>query len=215
MRTYEPQPGDIAACYGRDPLSLLITLGTYWPLSPPGLRLGPSHVAIMAPGTGLAPGMLWYESTTMSPRKCLFRGEVEGRAARGPQCHWPADRISDYTQRGGKVVVYRLSRHDALSSPESYRLQSMFLDMMAEDQDYDMRGAATAGLRGTRWLLDQFGKHNRDVYCSDAIAYTLIRLGRLADGNSNKYTPGRLLRVLVRNARYTRHCVIDRSGVHS
>lgn len=209
LQFYAPQPGDIAACYGRDPLSLLITLGTYWPLSPSGLRFGPSHVAIMAPGSGMIEGPLWYESTTMSPRKCLFRSEQ----VRGAQCHVPVDRISDYTQRGGRVVIYRLSRHDSLAPHEASRLQSMLLDMMVEEYDYDLRGAATAGLRGTRWLLNQFGKHNRDLYCSDKIAYLLMRLGRLTPGNSNKYTPGRLLRVLVRNAVYTRHCVISKAGI--
>lgn len=212
MRTYEPQPGDIAACYGRDPLSLVIRIGTYWPLSPPGLRLGPSHVALMAPGPpSRGHEQLWYESTTMCNRECLMQGE----AVSGVQVHRWADRAADYTSRGSRVVIYRLVPGETLAAEDAHRLKLMLMDLVAAQIDYDYRGALTSGTWLCKWIGNQLGRYTGSLFCSDQIAMLLMRLNRLRRGNPNYYTPAGLLRELVRNGVYHHHCVIDRSGVHS
>jgi hypothetical protein len=212
MQGYHPQSGDIAACYGRDLSSLAIRARTYWPLSPSGLRLGPSHVAILAPGPSIhGPEPLWYESTTMCSRDCLMRGEPVS----GVQVHDWGDRASDYTSRRGRVVIYRLSPGESLTEQEQRQLQLMLVDMIADQIEYDMRGALTSGTVVWKWLSNQFGRHVGSLFCSDKIALLLMRLSRLKRGNTNYYTPAGLLRELVRNGVYQRHCVIDRRGVRA
>lgn len=212
MRKYAAQHGDIAACYGRDLMSLTIRAGTYWPLSPPDLRLGPSHVALLAPGPPVhGPEPLWYESTTMCNRECLMRGE----SVSGVQAHRWSDRASDYTSRGGRVVIYRLVPGEQLQAAEAHRLKLMLIDLLAEQVEYDYRGAMASGTRLCKWIGNQFGRYSADLFCSDKIAMLLMRLSRLRRGNPNYYTPAGLLRELVRNGVYTRHCVIDRSGVRA
>lgn len=204
MQGYVPQSGDIAACYARDWSSRLISLGTYWPLSPTGLRVGPSHVALIAPRrTYGVSELFWYESTTKCPRECLIAGEKVS----GVQVHKIEDRISDYVDNGGKVAIYR-SRRD-LSTEQSFDLEQMLLEQMTARVIYDMGGALSSGTRGLRWLLNQCAACNSDLFCSDQIADLLMEIGKLQRGNSNSYTPGRLLRVLVRQNTYYRLQVIQ------
>jgi hypothetical protein len=204
MPQYQPQPGDIAACYGRDLQSLIIRLGTYWPLSPPGTRLGPSHVAIMAPRYDDTDHQYWFESTTTCGRKCLAAGQLVD----GVQVHEWQGRVGDYTARGGKVVIYRLSPSDTLSVDQVNHLRGMLLDQLMDGVRYDMTGAISSGARLTRWILNQVGVSQQRLFCSDQIAALLMRLNKLNRGNPNSYTPGRLLRVLVRHGVYRRHLEI-------
>mgnify|MGYP006200327081 CR=1 FL=1 len=66
--------GDVVACYGTDLVSRCITYLTAWPLAPRGLRLAPSHVAVIVPWDGHN-RLAWAESTTLTGHTCLARGE--------------------------------------------------------------------------------------------------------------------------------------------
>lgn len=198
---YVPQAGDIAACYGRDLQSRIISLGTYWPLSPPGLRFGPSHVAIMAPYWANQ-NLFWFESTTKCQRECLWSGSPVD----GVQMHDINDRVSDYQSGGGRVDIYRLSV--PLRDHQSAILTDLLMDQLRRGVRYDMRGAVSSGARITRYLLNQFGVSNQRLFCSDQLSVLLMELGKLRRTNPNGFTPGRLLRELVRNGVYWRHATL-------
>ena len=116
------QPGDLAACYGGDLTSRVISWGTFSLWAPPRLRLPPSHVAIIVQDGNSAP--LWVESTTLAPRPCRIRGCLTN----GVQAHDPHLRIDDYISGGGRIDLYRLTPIDTLSNSETSLLSRILLD---------------------------------------------------------------------------------------
>lgn len=197
------EPGDIAACYGTGLLDRLIRLETGSLFGPPGLKLGPSHVAIMAATRSLNRNrksqIVWCESTTLCSHPCLLR---EQRVS-GVQVHRPEDRIRDYTADGARVEIYRLCEFDRLMAPEVKQLMRMVHYLSHHGVGYDYRGAVTSGTRVLKWRRS-LASNLESLFCSEFIAAVLQRLGRMNRRNPTLYNPAALLRELVRTGVYRR-----------
>lgn len=192
-RTLTFQPGDLAACYGRDLPSRFITSITASPFAARGLRFGPSHIAILAKHRERD---VWTESTTLCRHPC----EIQRKPVAGVQAHVPSNRIADYTASGGRVVLYRLLGLNKLSRSESTLLTSIVLrHLLGRARPYDLRGAL---LSGTRLLRHLPGAKLEELFCSELVAALLMRLGRMNHSNPARYHPARLLRELVRHGIY-------------
>ena len=133
------RPGDIAACFGRDVTSRLISWGTASLLAPAGLRVGPSHVAIICEYLGQP---VWVESTTRCRHSCLIRG----RRVAGVQTHTIDERVADYVEVGGSVDQYRLTPINRLSPAETELLTEILLrQFVANEVTYDSPGHFSRG----------------------------------------------------------------------
>ena len=201
MCVYSPQVGDIAACYGRDFASRFISGVTVNPFSPSGLRFGPSHVAIIA-DLHFHQGRYWYESTTMCGHDCLMAGKPDS----GVQVHHHGSRIKDYTSKGGKVAIYRLTR--SLSNADESELSQVLFDYLSAGTEYDMDGAITSGARITRRLLNLFGVHDDRLFCSELVAAGLMEIDLMNRDDPGRFTPAGLLRLLVRHNVYKHEVTI-------
>lgn len=200
------QAGDIAACYGTDRASRLISWGTASLFGPRSLRVGPSHVAILAPPPS-HDGLVWVESTTFCPRPCMLN---QVRTA-GCQVHEPEDRVADYESTGGRVDWYRLTPIREFSRSESVLLSRiLFCHFVSRRVTYDMRGALLSGSRVWQMLRSFPGADLNSLFCSELVAAVLQRLGRLNNSNPARYNPARLLRELVTSGVYQR---IDRPAL--
>ena len=189
------EPGDIVACYGNDWVSRTVSATTSSVVGPAGLRIGPSHVAMICQ---YRDRHLWVESTTMCDHPC----EVHCEPVDGAQAHVPANRIADYVGDGGRVEVYRLVGLNKLASSESTLLTRILLrHVLGRRRDYDLRGALLSGTKLLRFLP---GAKLDDLFCSELVAALLMRLGRMNHSNPARYHPGRLLRELVRTGVYRR-----------
>lgn len=192
------EPGDIAACWGREAASRVVSLATASLLGPAGLRWGPSHVAIITQHAGRP---LWVESTTLCRRPCC----VAGRPVAGVQAHRPEDRIGEYCAGGGRVELYRLMPIDSLSSTEQALLDRILIDhFLRSAAAYDLCGALLSGTRVFQLTRLFPGADLQQLFCSELIAAVLMRLGRLTRGNPTRYSPARLLRTLVQQGTYRR-----------
>lgn len=190
------QPGDIAACYGMDPVSRTISYGTGSLFGPRRLRLAPSHVAIIAEQYG---SPVWVESTTFCPHSCL----IQRRRVRGMQMQLPEMRVQDYARDGGHVDVYRLSPIDRLSTDESELLRKILVrHFVGKAIQYDTAGALISGTHLFKYSRLLPGADLNKLFCSEVIAAVLMRLGRMNRSNPMRFNPGSLLRRLVRNGTY-------------
>lgn len=190
------QPGDLAACYGRDWISRTISFGTASLLAPRRLKLGPSHVAMLCAHRDAT---IWVESTTLCPHPCL----ILGYPLSGVQAHLPDNRVRDYVDAGGRVDVYRLSGIDKLSQEESQLLARILIKhFIGRRVRYDTGGALLSGTRlfkRTR-LFPKADLH--ELFCSELVAAVLMRLNRMNRANPTRYNPACLLRQLVREGTY-------------
>lgn len=190
--------GDIMACYGTDAVSRIISWQTLSLAAPRGLKLGPSHVAVMLP---IAGELLWCESTSMSPRPCVYAG----RAVSGCQLHAAEPRIEDYKATGGAVVLYRLADVWTLSGTEQRQLGDIYKrHFVAARKSYDYGGAAISGTRLWKWLPVVPDDALESLFCSELIAALLMRMGRMNIDNATRFNPGSLLRRLVSTGVYRR-----------
>lgn len=191
------QPGDIAACYGGDIASRVISLATTSLVAPRHLKFAPSHVAIIAPHREY---LRWWESTTFCREPCL---ELLAPVS-GVQVHEPESRVHDYLSAGGTIDVYRLNEVDQLGDYEMEDLEAWLLRHFVGKR-YDYRGAAVSGTRvwsRLRWFFNGGGVES--LFCSEMLALLLMRLGRLNRQNPGWFHPGRLMRSLVRTGVYRR-----------
>lgn len=190
------ESADLLACWGRGPTSWAISYGTASLLAPRGLRLGPSHVAIIAEHNQYGP--LWYESTSLCTRPCLFAGEI----TRGVQAHFPHDRIADYCREGGRVDVYRLTDINRLDWRERALLAQIMGHLINGRVRYDTAGAVAAGER----LFNRFGcfpyADLETLFCSEFVGAVLQRLSRMRRRNPSAFNPATLLRCEVRDGVY-------------
>jgi hypothetical protein len=192
----ELRPGDILACSGRGWTGRLIQFATASLLAPAGLRVPPSHVAIVCRHHAAT---LWVESTTLCPHPCLLRGRVVS----GAQAHLPEARLHDYEDDGGTVDIYRLVPIDTLSSAEAELLRRILIEhFVLREIGYDLGGAALSGTRLLQLTRLFPGACLEQLFCSELIAAVLMRLGRLNRANPTCFNPGRLLRTLVRQGTY-------------
>lgn len=190
------QPGDIAACFGTGPLSLAISTATAWPFAPRGLKLGPSHVAIIGRLTGGRPG--WFESTSLCDRECLIRDEP----VQGCQVHAPEDRVADY---GGRVLQYRPHPAWQFGTDERVALSLMLADCVRNETGYDTRGALLSRSHVLQHLSCLAGEPLAALFCSELLALVLQRFGRLCPNtHPGRFHPGSLLRRLVKTGIYRR-----------
>ncbi len=190
--TDEFLPFDLAACYGTDPAARAITWLTASVLSPPRLRLGPSHVAVICEFHG---SLVWVESTTLCAHPCV----ILGRPVSGCQAHLPEMRIDDYVSAGGRVDLYRLSPVDRLSQFESDLLTKILVrHFIGREITYDLGGALLSGTRLFKRTRLLPSADLNELFCSELAAKVLMRLGRLNRDNPTKYNPASLLRQLVR-----------------
>lgn len=204
--------GDIVACYGRDALSRAISVGTLSlsPRTPRGLRFGPSHVALIVPCEGR---LVWAESTTLSDRPCLLRGEP----VQGWQVHEIADRLADYQSQRATCDLYRLHPFYDFDVPETLDFERWAVAYWrARAVRYDARNALFSGSRLVR-LLRLYKHSDLDaVFCSEYVAAVLRRMHRLAtDCNPGRFSPGRLLRELVHAGTYELQRSIGPDAVHA
>ncbi|MBL4884380.1 MAG: hypothetical protein JKY95_07580 [Planctomycetaceae bacterium] len=194
--THDFQSLDLLACYSSKWAGRIISYGTASLLAPQRLRLGPSHIAIICKHRDVP---IWVESTTLCSHSCV----ILNRPVKGVQAHTPITRIQDYTQSGGHVDLYRLSRIDQLSNEESVLLSRILIrHFIAEQISYDMGGALLSGTRlfkRTR-LLPKADLN--ELFCSELVAAVLMRLGRLNRANPTRYNPACLLRQLVREGTF-------------
>ncbi len=191
--------GDIAACHGADAASRLIRWGTATPFAPRGLRVGPSHVAILSEHY-TRPGMFWFESTSMCARPCVLTEERRN----GTQAHNPVGRVDDYVNAGGRVDVYRLAPFWELSETESDELGGL-LDLAVDQRaSYDLPGAIMSGTRCLKYSR-LLAADLDSLFCSELIAAVLQKLGLLAHANPMRFNPASLMRRLVRTGVYRLH----------
>lgn len=201
------EPGDIFACYGSDFVSRFISLETSaftWLTAPRGLKVSPSHVAIACPRfTPHSDRCFWFESTTLTNRRCL----EAGRKVSGVQCHPIGARMKDYL-RGGRVDVYRLTPINALSG---HAVNDMRADLISwfirEAVSYDAAAAVFSGatlIRSIDKLTGWMTPRMESVFCSQLIAAELMSLCRMNRDNPQRYNPGRLLRTVVQQGTYSR-----------
>jgi len=189
-------PGDVMACFGRDAISRVITAGTWSPFGPRGLRLGPSHVAIVCELDGEP---VWVESTTLCRTACIVRL----MHVAGVQVHWPEDRLQDYKSQGGHVERYTLTPINRLKKAESKLLTRILVDHFARKAvGYDVGGALISGTRVWQLLRSFPGADLNRLFCSELVSAVLQRLGRLNRTNPTRHNPARLLREAVRQGTY-------------
>lgn len=196
--------GDIVACYGTDVVSRAIQWVTWSPWAVSGLRVGPSHIALISESDR---GLLWIESTTL----CLHPCEYRGRIVSGVQAHRPEVRVRDYLRSGGQVVVHRLTPINQLDQAERDLLRHiLFRYFLMESIDYDLEGAILSGTRAIRWLGLLPGADLKSLFCSELVSAVLMRLNRLNHANPTGFSPARLLRTLVRSGKYMPVAAWDR-----
>lgn len=206
---YYPQAGDVFACWGADTLSRAISLETFSPFGPRGLRFGPSHVAIACPRWFPRDHLqcFWWESTTLAGEPCL----EAGRVVSGCQVHAIPDRVRDYVIDGGRVSVYRLTRFDSLTDHDVRQLRGMLGETVGNPEDptrdpvrYDTAGALCSGTRIVR-RFTMWRNQLEELFCSELLAAVLQRLGRLCRENPSSFTPAKLLRRLLTEGTYQLH----------
>ena len=199
MRYSAFEPGDIAACYGTDPVSRVIRCWTGSRLLPTALRMRPSHVAMLCPYNG---ERVWVESTSRRPHECLVRGETVS----GCQVQPPRLRIADYVHAGGHVDLYRINPFYRLRDGEADELAGWLIDYFVRaGAGYDTRGAVLSGTRVYQ-LSQLFPVADLEtVFCSELIAAVLMRLNRINHTNPARYNPARLMRQIVRDGLYQFH----------
>lgn len=201
------QPGDIFACWAPDLLSRFISIETSlftWPLSPKGLRLGPSHVAIACPRFPPHHSRCWWiESTTMTRHACI----ESGKPVSGVQVHPVHLRLQDYLETG-RVDLYRLTPINALTPDQIRDMRNDLISwFVRKGISYDAAGAVFSGTRLIRSIDKVTGflqPRFESVFCSQLIAAELMSLCRMNRDNPVRYNPGRLLRTLVHQGTYTR-----------
>ena len=206
---YQPQAGDVFACWGSDWTSRFISLETSSQLGPYAMRFAPSHVAIACPRWFPKNHLecYWWESTSMTSRHCL----EAGKTVSGCQVHRIPDRIADYVHAGGQVQVYRLTAFDALSEADVITLRALLGQCVGDSEDierqpvtYDTAGALCSGTRIIRRIT--FWRNQMDaLFCSELLAAVLQRLGRMCRQNPSEFTPGQLLRKLLGEGTYKLH----------
>ena len=200
--------GDVVACFGTSAAARVISWGTASAIAPRGLRVGPSHVAIICEHRGRS---LWVESTTLCEHRC----EVRGRPAAGVQAHPPGRRINDYVAAGGRVDVYRFTGLAALSVEERTLLHRLLVGHLlgslpgSGGGHYDLGGAVVSGTRLLRLLK---GAELNALFCSELVAAVLMRLGRMNHANPARFHPARLLRELVRTGKVVRVASLRQAG---
>lgn len=193
------RPGDILACYGTDVVSRIIQAATIAPLAPTGLRLPPSHVAILAPHPD--GHLVTYESTTFCGTPCA----INGRLNRGAQSQEIDDRLDDYRQAGGRVDLYRLTPFWELDAETESRLTEALRYFIRHESCYDVRGAVLSGTRCLQLSHLFPSAQLESLFCSELIAAALQRVGYLdPDLNASRMNPGRLVRRLVAAGKYQR-----------
>lgn len=203
MRVLLPEellPGDLIACWGTDRQARTISWGTASLLAPPGMRLSPSHVALITDHPQYGP--VWVESTTLCRHPCLFRG----KPVSGCQAHLPVTRVTDYVEQGGRVEVYRPTEINSLDSGELVLLRRILLThFVARGVRYDMSGALLSARRITT-LPRLISADLETVFCSELAAAVIQRLGRLSRcRNPSWYHPGRLIRDVYSQGTYSRY----------
>jgi hypothetical protein len=194
----EWETGDLAACYGGDVASRVISWGTASVLGPASLRIGPSHVAIICRYAGQP---LWVESTTFCRRSCV----VQNRLISGVQAHEPQERVLDYETSGGRVDRYRLTDINSLSRIESRLLSRILVGhCVRKNRSYDLAGALLSGTRVFQMTRLFPAADLESLFCSELVAAVLMRLNRMNHANPTRFNPARLMRTLVRTGKYRR-----------
>ena len=178
------QAGDILACYGGGWQSSVIRWATW----------GPSHVGIVAPISPDAPNnLVVFESTTLCNHPCV----ITGRKWNGVQAQRIQDRIDDYS---GKVQRFSLMPAWDLSTDEA-KFLSHILTKHHVGIPYDTSEAVISGTRVFKW--SSFLPYpNGNLFCSELVAFCLMRMCRMAQDNPARYNPASLLRRLRREGKY-------------
>ena len=200
---FQSRAGDIFCCWSKDAISALISVVTCSLLAPAGLRVGPSHVAIACPLKESNDPNVWFESTSLCQRPCLVRG----RRVSGCQVHPIADRAADYLRSGGAVEVYRLTPINVLTHEAALDLARDLRWFVDAEFEYDAASAVFSGtriLKSIDFVLPFWRARRSSVFCSQMIAAELQAEGLMNRDQPQRYSPGRLMRQLVRQGVYFR-----------
>lgn len=182
--------GDVIACWGSDWVSRVISLMTCSLLPPWELSWPPSHVAMIHREGDAEP--LWYESTTMAQGvPAMGKQPVYGVQEHNPETRWNAYH--------GRCVVYRPVM--ALTPEQRDQIGITLRQAISRHIPYDLAGAL---LSGTRFLRHFVPASRRRLFCSELIATVLQRADLMNWGSPAGYSPGRLLRELVKSGAYER-----------
>ena len=182
------QPGDLLFFAGDDLVSKAIAWKTCsWPQWIKGERF--SHVGVCAdysPPNSHSRVTLLFESTTLTAMPCV----VQNKLVKGPQAHWPNERIKRYPGH-----VWRLRLRDPLTEYERERLTNFSLSVLGED--YDWFGAALAGTWFAR-LDDDIQPHAAALFCSRMATLQLRECFRMSQSDApGEFSPARLARELA------------------
>lgn len=190
------QAGDILACHGRDVVSRGIRLATTWPLDPWSVFSPPSHVAICCRWHN---EVIAVESTSFPRRACL----IQRKQVQGVQAHSPHEVIGDYRHACGRVDVYRLVGIHRLTNREDHDFSRWLIDEFVKPGiRYDTAGAILSAERISRLVHRMPNADLNQLFCSELIAAVLMRVGLMNQDNAALYSPGRLLRELLRLGKY-------------
>ena len=118
------------------------------------------------------------------------------RPVYGVQEHRPVDRWNAYQ---GRCVVYRPVM--ALSQEQKDQMGIELRRFSAGHVPYDLAGALISGTRFLRYLVP--ASRNR-LFCSELVATVLQRSHLMNWGSPAGYSPGRLLRELVKAGTFER-----------
>lgn len=88
-----------------------------------------------------------------------------------------------------------------LATDERLQLAETAGKFLANRTGYDLSGAAISGPRVLQ-LARLIPADLAHVFCSELVAALLQRVGRMNHTNPARYSPGRLMRELVRTGRY-------------
>jgi hypothetical protein len=109
------------------------------------------------------------------------------------------------------VDVYRLTRWNRLDNREAFDLSQLVNEMTAEGLSYDTVGALLSGTRVFQ-LLRLFPSADLErLFCSELVAFCLMKLNRLCRTNPTRFNPGRLVRRIVSQGTYRKVASYDRS----
>jgi len=201
------RPGDILACYGEGWQSKTIRWATW----------GPSHVGIIAPiSSAMKPDpstkrykqddLVLFESTTLCPRPCL----ITGNRWSGVQAQPIWDRIEDYS---GDVQLIRLTPSWELSTDEAQFLSHILTEHFIGLR-YDMEEAIISGTRVLKW--SHFLPYpNGSLFCSELVAFCMMRLCRMSHNNPSLYNPASLIRRLRREGKVEKPRWVDNRPVET
>jgi len=197
MSVYQPQPGDVLACWGSGLISQIIQWGTF---DLRHFKTSPAHVALIVPDLsellGISPAIgepLVLESTSLSPLPCLFRRE----RVRGIQLHT----LGQWLTVQERVEVFRINDVNPVVVEDATKLARVAAGLVRKGSRYDYRGAVCSATTIFKLLYDS---EIDELFCSELVAVCLAAICKFPMLNPHRYTPGLLAREMRRISHFAK-----------